>query len=95
MNTPKVNAASARRHAKKLNATPKWANHFVIEEAYDLAQRRTKATGFKWHVDHIVPLQSTFVCGLHVENNLRVIPAVVNVEKSNRHWPDMPEAVCR
>lgn len=87
----KVNARNARRHAGKLRATPAWANQFFIDEIYDLAQRRTKALGVKHHVDHIVPLQSPMVCGLHVENNLRVIPALDNISKKNRWWPDMPQ----
>jgi len=40
-------------------------------------------------VDHIVPLIHPFVCGLHVENNLRIIPLADNIRKSNNHWPDM------
>ena len=82
-----------KRRAESIKATPSWANEFFIEEAYDLAKRRSKlkSGGFaKWHVDHIVPLKSHLVCGLHVENNLRVIPGVVNLSKGNRHWPDMP-----
>lgn len=82
-----------RRNAARaalLQAMPHWANKFFIEEAYALAQLRTKITGFAWHVDHIVPLQSSRVCGLHVEHNLQVIPGRVNQSKSNRHWPDMP-----
>jgi hypothetical protein len=89
-NPEKVTALVSLRKAKRLRATPSWANPFFIAEAYDLAQRRSKATGFKWHVDHVVPLQSPLVCGLHVENNLQVIPASVNHAKGNRHWPDMP-----
>lgn len=86
----KLAAYQALNRAGKIRATPSWANLFFIEEAYDLAQLRTKATGFKWHVDHIVPLRSKSVCGLHVENNLQVIPAIHNISKGNRHWPDMP-----
>ncbi len=79
----------ARRTAQKLLAVPAWANKFFISEAYHLAKLRTEITGFKWHVDHIVPLQSDLVCGLHVEHNLRVIPARDNLTKNNRWWPDM------
>ena len=90
-NPEKINALSARRRSTKLMAMPAWANQFFIEEIYDLAQRRTALMGYEWHVDHTVPLQSSIVCGLHVEHNLRVIPAVQNMSKHNRYWPDMPK----
>lgn len=83
-------ASRAERRAMELKATPAWANDFFIAEAYHLARLRSQATGYQWHVDHIVPLKSPLVCGLHVEHNLQVIPASVNVSKKNRHWPDMP-----
>lgn len=41
------------------------------------------------HVDHIVPLQSNWVCGLHCEANLRVIPGAENESKRNFWWPQM------
>ena len=84
------NAKKAAREASKKNATPKWANTFFIKEIYHLAQLRTKYLGIKHSVDHIVPMTSKIVCGLHVEDNLRVIPHVQNISKLNRHWPDMP-----
>lgn len=92
-NKPSFCARVVKRNAQKLRAMLKWANEFFIEEAYDLAARRSalKTGGHsKWHVDHIVPLQSKFVCGLHVHNNLQVIPAAENLSKGNRQWPDMP-----
>ena len=88
-----MNAVGARRRATKFRAAPAWANKFFIEEAYALAALRAKlqSGGYaKWHVDHIVPLRHPLVCGLHVEHNLQVIPAVQNMAKGNRHWPDMP-----
>lgn len=84
-NPDKVKAAKAKRKSTKLHATPTWANAFFIDEAYALATLRTKMFGFMWHVDHIVPLQGKFVSGLHVENNLQVIPATENIRKSNNH----------
>ena len=88
-NAAHVNAYCALRKAMKRNACPPWANLFFIEEAYDLAQRRTKATGFEWHVDHILPLKHKLFCGLHVEYNLQVIPAVENIRKKNHVPPEL------
>lgn len=92
-NKPAYVARVVKRNAVKRKACPAWANEFFMEEAYDLAARRSalKTGGHaKWHVDHIVPLQSPLVCGLHVHNNLRVIPGKENLAKGNRSWPDMP-----
>lgn len=83
-------AQSAGREAAKLRAVPSWAHRAAIAERYALARDLTKTTGFQWHVDHIVPLRSSIVCGLHCEANLQVIPASLNCSKNNRHWPDMP-----
>lgn len=76
-----------RRYSKE-QATPSWANQFFIAEAYRLARLRETLCGGKWHVDHIVPLKSKLVCGFHCEANLQVIPAIDNLRKSNRYWPD-------
>ena len=89
-NSAKVNAKKAARMAAKKSATPAWANQFFIEEIYDLARLRTEYLGVKHSVDHIVPMTSKVVCGLHVEHNLRVIPHRQNISKLNRHWPQMP-----
>lgn len=70
-----------------MNATVEWDmdfTKFVIEEAYDLAIKREQITGFAWCVDHVIPLQAKKVCGLHVWSNIQVIPAVLNIRKSNR-----------
>lgn len=89
---PHVRAKNqADRRARMMQATPPWVNHFFIQEAYRLAALRTQKFGFKWHVDHIVPLKGGTVCGLHVHTNLRVIPATENLSKKNRWWPGMPQ----
>ena len=80
-----INANTARYQATKKNAVPAWGNKFYITEAYDLAIRRTGLFGFEWNVDHIVPLRSKTVCGLHWEGNMQVIPRTMNVRKGNRY----------
>jgi hypothetical protein len=83
-------ANESRRRARKFAATPAWANKRLIDNIFLEAKRITVATGVEHHVDHIVPLRSQIVCGLHVESNLRIIPATENIAKLNRYWPDMP-----
>ena len=83
-------ARTVKRNAQQHKAMPKWANEFFIEEAYRLAELRSKVTGIRWSVDHIVPLMGKTVCGLHTHDNLRVIPHKQNLSKGNRYWPDMP-----
>lgn len=83
-------ANDAKRHAAKMNRTPKWLTAddlWMIEQAYELAALRTKLFGFSWHVDHVLPLQGKTVSGLHVPNNLQVIPWAHNVSKSNKFLP--------
>ena len=70
--------------ARKRKAVPSWAKMGRIEALYSLAAMLTSNTGEKWHVDHIVPLQGQSVCGLHIYENLRVVPATVNLQKSNK-----------
>lgn len=86
-----INAEKAmRRLARKRKATPAWADKKAISAFYAEAARLTAETGVEHEVDHIVPLQSRRVCGLHVENNLQILTSQANKEKGNRRWPDQP-----
>jgi hypothetical protein len=85
-NRDKVNAKWMERYASKKNRTPAWLTddeHWMIEQAYDIAAKRKEVLGFDWHVDHIIPLHGKKVSGLHVPWNLQVIPALRNQQKSN------------
>lgn len=91
-NPEKLSFLNAKRRACKLKATPPWESEddfFLIQEIYHLARLRTLSYGFKWQVDHIVPLLNPTVCGLHVWWNLQVIPASTNAAKGNKHNPDV------
>ena len=83
------NAKNAKRKATKLQATPAWADLEAIKGIYLLASLNREG-GHDLHVDHIVPLQSDIVCGLHCEANLQLMPAKDNISKGNRRWPAMP-----
>ena len=83
-------AACAKRRSSKINRTPIWltdADHAEIKRIYKIANQKTKQTGIKWHVDHIIPLRGKNVSGLHVPHNLRVVPASENLRKSNK-WDE-------
>jgi len=88
-NPEKIADRNAMRRAVERRATPSWSIRFFVTEAYALAKLRTKVTGIKWEVDHIVPLNSPLVCGLHAHTNIQVIPKSENHKKMNLHWPDM------
>jgi hypothetical protein len=83
-NSDKVQAKNARRRALKMNGHEELSadDKFVIEECYELRHLRTKTTGIKWHVDHIIPLSKG---GLHKPTNLQVVPATWNLQKNNNH----------
>lgn len=92
-NRDKANAKSAQRRANRISRTPNWIDKefedLFLKEIHHLAVLRESCLGFKWQVDHSVPFQSDFVCGLHCSDNMSLIPAVENLSKGNRYWPDM------
>lgn len=89
-NPAKVYASTVKRRIAQMQRVPKWLGeeeHWLIEQAYELAQLRTKLFGFSWHVDHVLPLQGEKVSGFHIPENLQVIPGIENVVKANKYLP--------
>lgn len=78
-------ARDARRRAAELRAKPVWVDEQAIQAVYEIAAQRTRETGIKHVVDHIVPLQGRNVSGLHVAWNLQVLTERENLRKSNKH----------
>lgn len=85
-----LTALEMRRYATKLRATPSWSETEEIKAVYAIAGAWRQA-GVDCNVDHMVPLQSNKVSGLHCLANLSILPKVGNVAKGNRWWPDMAE----
>jgi len=86
-NILQVRADTKARRRKHREATPPWLTRkqkTEIRQLYQIAITMTKTTGEQYVVDHIVPLRSPDVCGLHVPWNLRVITQEENLKKSNK-----------
>jgi hypothetical protein len=85
VNRPKIYANNAKRRADRVRATPSWANLKYIELFYKLAKEEAFRTGREVQVDHIVPLNSPIVCGLHCEDNLQLLFKEDNIRKGNKY----------
>ena len=86
-NKVQVRADTKARRRKHREATPKWLSRkqkSEIRQIYQIAITMSQTTGEQYVVDHIVPLRSDEVCGLHVPWNLRVITQHENLRKSNK-----------
>ena len=67
----------ANRKALQLDRTPIWANIEIIKEIYTNCPKG-------YQVDHIIPLNSKAVSGLHVESNLQYLTEKENQVKHNK-----------
>lgn len=85
-NTVWTRADTKARRRKHRHATPVWLSRkqkSEIRQLYQIAITMTQTTGEQYVVDHIYPLRSDAVCGLHVPWNLRVVTQAENLRKSN------------
>lgn len=84
MNKAKIQQYNSTRRANIKRAIPGWADVDKILDVYRQSVTISTNTGTTHHVDHIVPLSHPLVCGLHVHENLQILPGVDNMEKGNR-----------
>ena len=74
-------AKSMKYYANKLKALPKWITKEQLKEIETIYINRPKG----YEIDHIIPLQSKTVCGLHVPWNLQYLTKIENVRKGNKY----------
>lgn len=86
---PKLAEYFAWHRASRRRRTPRWTDRSAVRAFYHMARRATDCTGISHTVDHVYPLHGRTVSGLHVPENLRVLPRFQNQSKGNR-GPDVP-----
>ena len=77
---------NSERKSIKKTSIPIW--YETERDLIDVVYQKAKELGFV--VDHIVPLVSKKVCGLHTWANLQLLTAEINSKKRNLYWPDKP-----
>ena len=82
--TPEYTAARESKHrATKRNQTPINADPIKIQKIYSYCAKLNEVGFFRYEVDHIKPLSKS---GLHHQDNLQILLAMLNHEKSDK-WP--------
>ena len=76
-NKLKVNLCTATRRKRIKQATPLWTDKTILRDFY------LEANYFNMEMDHIIPLKSDMVCGLHVPNNIQLLTKAENSSKGN------------
>ena len=77
---------AARRHRTR-RATPNWLSEEQKQKIFDVyleTSIKSAESGEKYEVDHIIPITSNIVCGLHVPWNLQILTQTENRQKSNK-----------
>lgn len=83
-NKEKMIAISCAYDSRVREARPIWQDQKEINEYYK------KGKEINLEVDHVVPINSGLVCGLHCIDNFQLLTRSENASKGNRYWPDMP-----
>jgi 5-methylcytosine-specific restriction endonuclease McrA len=69
----------------RILSRPSWVSNEQLDPIHAEAKRLTVETGVRHVVDHIVPINHPYVCGLTVPWNLQVITWQQNASKSG-YW---------
>ena len=87
-NPDKLSVLSSKYRAAKIQAIPKWYEEKQVELLYKKCKELNNRWKVNFQVDHIIPLNSKTVCGLHCWNNLQLLEGTDNSSKNNRYHCD-------
>lgn len=86
-NKEKFREKEKRYKLSKKGAVPIWysdLDKFILEEMHYICAQRKATTNIEYEVDHIIPLNSDIVCGLHWHRNWQILTVADNRQKSNK-----------
>lgn len=69
-------------------ATPLWYEEDLINKLYKKRDELSELWNIELTVDHIIPIKSDTVCGLHCWANLQLIDRKLNGQKHNKYETD-------
>ena len=86
-NPDKVNTKSKVSGKKRKLRVPRWLTKEQKDymDAVHMEAKALRKGGLNVHVDHIIPLCGDNISGLHVPENLEIVPALDNLLKNN-NW---------
>ncbi len=87
-NPDKMATHHADRFFKFQRSTPHWADLAAIRVIYEKRDELSERFGIQLQVDHVIPINSPTVCGLHVPANLQLLEKSLNSAKGNRFDSD-------
>jgi hypothetical protein len=87
-NPHKVALLAADRKFKLELATPRWSEIEEIKIVYLKRDEYRTLFSIPFEVDHIIPITSNMVCGLHVLANLQLLDKSLNSGKNNNYQTD-------
>jgi hypothetical protein len=88
--TSRIRSVKKRSHPKQYSYDSE-LEEFLIDTIYETCLERANKFGIHLHVDHIYPLNSNLMSGLHISSNLQIVTAEYNLMKQNKVGKEFPE----